>query len=192
MNKNAKLLLILLLLTFVMLGVGYAFVPLYRMFCQAFGIPVPDVMVGRAGEAKVVEQLDDRPDRWVTVRFMANEAQGMPVELKALDRKLRVKLGESVLTAYEAYNAASTPIDGVAVHMLAGLGRDNVLVDNYVDLQQCFCFEYQRYPGKEEVNLPLSFTITPDLPEGIHTITFSYTLFEATDDKVKNDTRIKS
>jgi cytochrome c oxidase assembly protein Cox11 len=53
------------------------------------------------------------------------------------------------------------------------------IVDEYVDLQQCFCFEEQIYPPNEEINLPLSFTITPDLPEGIHTITFGYTLYPA-------------
>ena len=185
MSKNTRLLLILIAIAVGMLGVGYSFVPLYRAFCQVFGIPVPEVMVGRAGEAKDIYIPEGTPDRFVTVRFMANEAQGMPVELKALDRKLKVKIGEPVLTAYEAYNAADRAIDGVAIHMLAGLGRSSVLIDNYVDLQQCFCFEQQRYPAGQEINLPLSFTVTPDLPKGIHTITFSYTLFESTDKAVK-------
>lgn len=189
MNKNTKLLLMLIAVAIGMLGVGYAFVPLYKVFCQAFGIPVPEIMVGKAGEAKVISVPKGAPDRFVTVRFMANEAQGMPVELSALDKKIRVKLGEPTLTAYSAYNAAQKPIDGVAIHMLAGLGRANTLIDEYVDLQQCFCFEQQRYPAQQEVNLPLSFTVTPDLPEGVHTITFSYTLFESTDKAVTKSTK---
>lgn len=178
MSKNLRLLLLLTVIAAGMLGVAFAFVPLYRIFCQAVGIPVPEILVGRAGVAKHVVVPDDTPERFVTVRFMGGEAQGMPVQLKPVVPKIKVKLGEPTLTAYTAYNPESEALDGVAVHMLAGLGRLNVLVDEYVELQQCFCFERQRYPAQSSVNLPLSFTVTKTLPQGVHTITFSYTLFE--------------
>ena len=178
MSKNTKLFVILLALAFGMLGLSYAFVPLYKVFCQAFGIPVPQILVGQAGEPKTF--TSDPSARTITVRFMANNAIGVPVTLTPLDRKLKVKLGEPVLTAYRADNKANTPMDGVAVHTIVPLGSRAENVEEFVDLQQCFCFEEQHYPANDSVNLPLSFTITPDLPDTVHTVTFAYTLFEAT------------
>ena len=176
MDKNQRLLLILLAMVVGMVGVAYAFVPMYRMFCQTFGIPVPSVMVGKAGVPKVIGEVSDRS---VTIRFIANEANGVPVDLQPVTRKVRARLGESVLTAYTAKNMADKAVQGVAVHTIVAHGNANATdVQEYVDLQQCFCFEEQLYPANEELNLPLSFTITPDLPEGVHTVTFAYTLFE--------------
>ena len=176
MDKNHRLLLILLAIVVGMVGVAYAFVPMYRMFCQAFGIPVPSVMVGKAGAPKPSGPISDRV---VTVRFIANESADVPVELTTVTRKVRAHLGESVLTAYTAQNYANEAMHGVAVHTIIAHGNVNASdVQEYVDLQQCFCFEEQLYPANEELTLPLSFTITPDLPEGIHTVTFAYTLFK--------------
>ena len=176
-NKNFRLAIILACIGLFMLGLGYAFVPLYRIFCDFVGIPVPTVMVGKEGIPKPVSEVSDRT---VTVRFMANNTGDMPVTLKTITNRIKVNLGENILTAYKAYNPTNEKIKGVAVHTLIPMGSNlETIVDEYVDLQQCFCFEEQIYPPNEEINLPLSFTITPDLPEGIHTITFGYTLYPA-------------
>lgn len=185
LNRNRKTLFFLLVYGLAMLGVAYAFVPLYRIMCQQFGIPVPSVLVGRAAEPKPINAVSDRT---VTVRFVANQADRFPVMLEPVTFSMKVKLGQRVLTAYRARNTSPEAKDGVAVHMLYAMGgKDSIDVPKYVDLQQCFCFELQHYPANAEVTLPLSFAITPDLPEGIHTISFAYTLFEA----LPNDPRIK-
>lgn len=176
MNKNTRLLLVLCLFALAMLGVAYAFVPMYRVFCQAFGIPVPQVAVepllaAPKGNGKV-------SSRTVTVRFMGQSNGTMPVQLSPVTYTMRVRLGEATLTGYRAVNATSKSFDGVAVHTLYAMGGlDGANINKYVDLTQCFCFQSQHYPAHNTVTLPLSFTVTPDLPEGIHTITFSYTLF---------------
>ena len=176
MNKNTKLLLILLTIAVGMVGMSYAFVPLYRIFCQAFGIAIPTVRVGEEGEYKEITEISDRT---VVVRFMGNSAQGMPVSLKPNHRKLRVRLGETVLTAYTANNPSERQLDGIAVHTIEELGgKGPIDINSHITLQQCFCFEQQSYPAEKEVVLPLSFIVSPDLPEGVHTITFGYTLFE--------------
>lgn len=177
MHKNTRLLVMLLAFAIGMLGVAYAFVPLYRIFCQAFGIPVPTVRVGEAGEFKNFGPATTK--RTVTVRFTANNAQGMPVILRPTERRMRVQLGQPVFTAYTADNPLPNFVDGVAVHTIIGIGTSGGLdVQEHIELQQCFCFEKQRYPARGDVNLPLAFTVSPDLPAGIHTITFGYTLFE--------------
>ncbi len=185
MSKNIRLLFILIIVALGMFGVSYAFVPLYRIFCQVFGIPVPTIMVGKEGAPKTVTEISDRV---VTVRFIANTAKGkfskgikteLPVRLWPVTKKVKVRLGEPVLTAYKAKNISDNSMKGVAIHTIIALGGSfRVDINEYVDLQQCFCFESQLYPANTEVILPLSFTITPDLPKGIHTVTFGYTLYE--------------
>lgn len=186
-KKNSMLAVMLVAIAFGMLGVGYAFVPLYRMFCQAFGIPVPSVLVGQAAEYKGPQIEGAQDGRMVTVRFTANVGQGVPIKFAPHDFVLKVPLGTPVLTAYEANNTSPRALDGVAVHMLYAQGGDAGDVSKYVELQQCFCFELQHYPGNETKMLPLSFLLTSDLPKDVHTITFSYTLFEA----MPNDPRLK-
>jgi cytochrome c oxidase assembly protein subunit 11 len=186
-KKNTWMGLVLVGVAAAMLAVGFAFVPLYRMFCQAFGIPVPAVLVGEAAQYKGPQEAGGQSGRTVLVRFTANVGQGMPAKFTPHDFSLRVPLGTPVLTAYEAVNTGMKDLDGVAVHMLYAMGGDGGDVGKYVELQQCFCFELQHYPAGETKMLPLSFLLTSDLPKEIHTITFSYTLFEA----MPNDPRLK-
>lgn len=176
MHANTRLLLILLALGVGMLGLSYAFVPLYKAFCEALGIPVPSVMVGEAAKPKMIGEISDRT---VIIRFQANNAQGMPVVLSPDVRRTKIRLGEAFLTSYKADNKADRVINGVAVHTILALGGPpRTDINDYIQLEQCFCFEEQLYPANKHVNLPLQFTVTNNLPEGIHTITFAYTLFE--------------
>ena len=165
-------------------------VPLYSLLCDAMGIARPTIPLGQTGTT--VQQRALTPaeaNRRVTIRFTANTAQGVPIEFHPLSYTIQVPLGQPVLTAYQAKNLSPKPMDGVAVHMLYAMGGESgIQVADYVALEQCFCFAQQHYPANGEVNLPLSFTLSPDLPQGIHTITFAYTLFEA----LPNDPRIKN
>lgn len=92
-----------------------------------------------------------------------------------------------MLTAYQATNKGPA-FNGVAVHMLYAMGGEGGFEpSSYIDLQQCFCFESEHYPAGQHITLPLSFTVSPNLPEGVHTITFAYTLFKSTE----NDPRVR-
>ncbi|RYG59966.1 MAG: hypothetical protein EON60_08780 [Alphaproteobacteria bacterium] len=163
-------------------------VPLYRIFCQHFGIPVPQIIAGSSAPTENFTVTDSTSNRTVTVRFTANTQAGLPVAFHPTTYTYKVKLGEPVLTAFAAKNNGSRALDGVAVHMLYAMGGSGSQdVSSYVDLQQCFCFAQEHYPVGQDINLPLAFTLSPKLPEGIHTITFAYTLFEALPD----DPRIK-
>lgn len=176
-TKNKKLLLILLLVAFGMLGFSYAFVPMYRMLCQVLGVPTINLTVGETGSKSLpVEVIEDRV---MTIRFMGNNVVGVPIELNPMQSKIKVKVGEQAMTAYTAQSHSEKAFDGLAVHTIIGFGEGEKDVAEYVELQQCFCFEEQLYPPMEEITLPLSFHITPDLPKDVHTITFGYTLFES-------------
>ena len=87
-------------------------------------------------------------------------------------------MGKPVMTAYDAKNESDESIRGQAIHTVVAMGKDTS--DDgagYVDLIQCFCFQEHTYPAHEEVTLPLSFTVRPDTPKGVHTLTFGYTLY---------------
>lgn len=185
-KSNTRLLLICLAAFCSSVALTVAAVPLYSLFCQHFGIPQPKVLTGPSAEAPMPANTTGRT---VTVRFTANTAVDMPVNFHPQTFSLKVKLGEPVLTAYAAQNLTGQAFDGVAVHMLYAMGgtASDDDVTPYVDLQQCFCFAQEHYPPHADLQLPLAFTVRPDLPAGIHTITFAYTLFKALPD----DPRIK-
>lgn len=168
--------IILAILGVGMLAMAFAFVPLYRSFCQLIGIPVPELGTELSPQ-KSATTVDK--SRVVTVRFIGNSANGVPIEFGPRVTSIIAHVGEDVLTAYDAKNDTDQAIDGQAVHTIMALGKyGDIAANQYVDLVQCFCFQEQRYPANTEVTLPLSFTIRNDLPEGVHTMTFAYTLFE--------------
>lgn len=188
-KSHTKMLIICLLGFMWGIGLVTAAVPLYRIFCQHFGIAVPSIVTGPGYETSTSHQSPvTNHNRVITVRYTANVANGLPINFHPVTYSQKVKLGEPVLTAYAARNHGNRPVDGVAVHMLFAMGGPGgVDVASYVNLQQCFCFAQEHYPVGEDLQLPLTYTISPDLPEGIHTISFAYTLFEA----LPGDTRVK-
>ncbi len=184
-NSNLRLALLLAAIGLGMLGVAYCAVPLYRAFCQAFGIPVPRILTGPTTTPEDATPVTST--RTVTVRFIANTGGKVPVQFAPLAYTIRARVGEPVLTAYRARNTSPQSLDGVAVHMVYGMGSnparkggDDMLP--FIDLQQCFCFSLQHYPAGSDIRLPLSFTVRPDLPPDVHTLTFAYTLFPALPD----------
>lgn len=187
LSKNARTALACVGMLMFMVAFTAAAVPLYYLLCRSLGIANPGVI--SASGADLRGDTGAVSDRMVTVRFISNVNKGVPVKFTPLATSLRVRLGDYALTAYSATNTSPQAMDGVAVHMLYPMGGDTGSdIAKYVDLQQCFCFESQHYPGSSTVKLPLSFRILPTLPEGVHTITFAYTLFEALPD----DPRIKN
>ena len=190
-GRKSNLRILILCLVGLTWGIGLtiAAVPLYRIFCQHFGIPVPQIIATSNADNANFASTIPASSRTVTVRFTANTQAGLPVAFHPTTYTYKVRLGEPVLTAFAAKNNGSRAIDGVAVHMLYAMGgAGSQDVSAYVDLQQCFCFAQEHYPVGQDINLPLAFTLSPNLPMGIHTITFAYTLFEALPD----DPRIKS
>lgn len=159
-----------------MLGLAYAFVPLYESFCKLVGIPLPTV--GTSMEPEEAMEMTDGPGREITVRFLGNVAAGVPVEFGPRVRSLKTRIGEPALTAYDAKNLSNEAIDGIAVHTIVAQGGFARDVADDVSLMQCFCFEEQTYPAQKDITLPLSFTVKPTLPDNVHTITFGYTLYD--------------
>lgn len=164
----------------VMVSLSFAAVPFYNWFCRT---------TGYAGTVGVAEKAPDTIlDETVTVRFDASLERGMPWEFKPLQREMTVRLGETALAFFEAYNPTDRVIGGTASY--------NVQPDSaggYFDKIQCFCFSEQILQPGERVTMPVSFFVDPDIvndKEGkyVHQITLSYTFHETplTEDQAAN------
>lgn len=155
----------------VLMGsLAWAAVPFYDWFCRVTGFG------GTTGVAEVAP--DEILDRTVTVRFDASKAKDMAWEFKPVEREMEVRIGETGLAFYEAYNPTDRPIAGQASYNVAPYSAGG-----YFQKIACFCFEEQVLQPGERVQMPVTFFVDPELVEDleakyVHTITLSYTFYE--------------
>jgi cytochrome c oxidase assembly protein subunit 11 len=154
---------------FGMVGLAYASVPLYRMFCQ---------ITGYGGTTQRVEQYSDRVlDREITVRFDANKMSGLPWNFEPAQRSVTMPIGETVQIQYKADNWSSQPAAGRATFNVTP-----EMAGAYFNKVECFCFTDTTLKPGEAIDMPVVFYVDPaivDVPElkDIKTITLSYTFF---------------
>ena len=157
-----------------MVGLSFAAVPLYRMFCQATGYD---------GTPQRAEKGADRVlDRTIRIRFDGNVASGLPWTFKPEQQTMDVKIGETALAFFKAVNTADTEVTGRATF--------NVSPERagaYFDKIQCFCFNQQTLKAPQTVDMPVTFFVDPKIVEdddtkNISEITLSYTFYRAAKD----------
>ena len=176
-NKRStkKLTGYLVLSVVAMFGFGLALVPLYDVMCEALGIN------GKTNTVSAVQPQGMQPDysRTVRVEFMSHIKPDMPWQFSPEVRVLEVHPGEVVQTNYIAKNLSGTSLVGQAVPSVSpGMGA------TYFNKMECFCFNQQPLDGHKSAEMGLIFYIEPDIPESIHTLTLSYTLFNITSEVV--------
>lgn len=170
-KKNARIGLLVLGVVAGMVGLSFASVPLYDLFCSVTGF---------GGTTQVSEALPENIiDRTVTIKFNADTARGMPWEFKPEMREIDVKLGERGLTAFSARNKMPHPTSGTAIYNVTPLKAGK-----YFHKIQCFCFDEQTLQGGEQVSMPVLFYVDPKMDEDpnmddVKAITLSYTFFKA-------------
>ncbi|EHG1304336.1 cytochrome c oxidase assembly protein [Vibrio parahaemolyticus] len=168
-SSHKKLTIKLVLATFAMFGFGFALVPLYDVMCDALGIN------GKTSDVAAIQPTGMQPDlsRTIRVEFMAHVTPDMPWEFKPKVISMNVHPGEVVQTEYLAFNESGQRLVGQAVPSVSpGNGAA------YFNKIECFCFTQQPLDGKQHAQMPLIFYIEPDLPDSIHTLTLSYTLYK--------------
>ncbi|MEP9397086.1 cytochrome c oxidase assembly protein [Mesorhizobium sp. KR2-14] len=152
-----------------MVGMSYAAVPLYSMFCR---------VTGYGGTTQRVEQYSDRVlDQKVTIRFDANTAGGLPWSFKPVAREISIKIGETAQAHYTATNSFDVPTAGRATFNVTP-----ELAGAYFNKVECFCFTDTTLKPGESLDMPVVFYVDPDIvnvPElkDVKTITLSYTFF---------------
>lgn len=152
-----------------MVGVAYAAVPLYELFCRV------------TGYGGTTQQASASPvdiiGRKMTIRFDANIASGLAWDFKPITKPITLNIGETAEASYQVVNMGKAPSAGTATFNVtpqaAGI---------YFNKLDCFCFTYQEVQAGESVKMPVVFFVDPDIDKdpnlaSIDTITLSYTFF---------------
>ena len=169
-GRNLLLALTLLSVAIGMVGMAFAAVPLYRLFCQ---------VTGYQGTTQRADAPSDRVvDREIVVRFDGN-VSALPWEFRPEVPQVTVRLGETARVSFIAENVGGRATVGTATF--------NVQPDTagiYFNKIECFCFTEQPLAAGESVAMPVEFFVSPDLAEdremtSTRTITLSYTFFPA-------------
>jgi len=175
-RRNLRIGLIAGVLALAMLGLGFAAVPLYRIFCQVTGL---NGTTQRATEAQAFDasrMLESAGAPLVSIRFDANTASDMPWLFRPEQVTQTVQIGERSLAIFEAKNLSSVPVTGQASF--------NVQPGKYFNKIQCFCFTEQTLKPGQSVHMPVIFFVDPaalkdpDM-KGVEQITLSYTFHRA-------------
>jgi cytochrome c oxidase assembly protein subunit 11 len=156
-----------------MVGLCFAAVPLYRMFCAATGYGGTP-QIGRTASPGAVAQT-------VTVRFNADTNPHLPWRFMPDQGEITLPMGAEQVAFYSARNLNDSPVTGVALY--------NVTPDKvgkYFHKTACFCFNQQTLAGGQEMQFPLSFWVDPAMASDpntadVKTITLSYTFFRSLD-----------
>ncbi|MBV8336957.1 MAG: cytochrome c oxidase assembly protein [Alphaproteobacteria bacterium] len=156
-----------------MVGLSFASVPLYRLFCQATGLG-GTTQRATAASAKVASAL-------VTVRFDAETAPDLGWEFRPLQSSVAVHPGEEQKIFYHAVNKTGAPVTATATYNVTP-----AKVGIYFDKLQCFCFSEQHLSPGESADMGVVFFVDPDIlsdpnTRDVRSITLSYTMFRAHD-----------
>ena len=170
MTPTNKTLTQTLTVVVVMSGLAWASVPFYDWFCRVTGF---------GGVTNTAEMGSDTVlDKIINIRFDASVESDMEWSFKPVARTMGLKIGETGMAFYEAYNPTDRPIAGSASYNVTPYQAGGFFTK--ID---CFCFEEQLLMPGERVQMPVTFYVDPEIvddSEGkyINTITLSYTFYE--------------
>lgn len=170
MPSNRKTAIWLGTLVFAMVGLAFASVPLYRLFCQVTGF---------GGTPMLAEAVPGRTaDRILTIRFDSNTAPGLPWTFRPEQATVQVRAGEPFLAFYTATNNSDRPMVGTSTFNVTPLKAGQ-----YFSKIACFCFTEQPLGPGETARFPVQFFVDPKIVDDpslreVGTITLSYTFFE--------------
>jgi cytochrome c oxidase assembly protein subunit 11 len=154
-----------------MVGVSFAAVPLYSIFCKATGFG--------GTTQRATQAASHMLDRKIEIRFNTDVNSELPWAFKPNQRSVTLKVGETGMATFHAHNESATPIVGTAVYNVtpekAGI---------YFDKIQCFCFTQQLLRPQESADLPVAFYVDPAIADDrnmddVSVITLSYTFYKA-------------
>lgn len=174
-QRNLRIGILGLFAAAAMLGLGFAAVPLYRLFCQVTGF-------GGTTQRATEEQADlaaqfarSAGGRMISIRFDANTAKDVPWTFEPRQVTDTVAIGERDIAIFEAKNNSDQPITGTATFNV-----EPEQAGAYFNKIQCFCFTEQTLQPGQSVTMPVLYFVDPRALEdpkmdGVEQITLSYT-----------------
>jgi len=160
-----------------MIGVAYAAVPLYQIFCQVTGF---------GGTTQRADASPEKPlDQKITVAFDANVNSSLSWEFTPVQHSQTIRIGEQKLAFYKAKNTTSRPLTGTATFNVTPVGAGV-----YFSKIECFCFTEQTLQPGQSMDMPVSYFVDPDIVndpdmKSVKTITLSYTFYAVDEEPVK-------
>ena len=167
--RNTRTALLCGVLVAGMVGLAYAAVPLYDLFCKTTGFDgTPLVATGNASQVL---------DKTIAVRFDANVSPGLTWRFTPETPEVKVRLGETTTVLYKVTNAGDRPSTGIATYNV-----QPDLAGSYFTKLECFCFTEQTLQPGETLESAVVFYVDPRLAEDpdvkdLGSITLSYTYF---------------
>ena len=160
-----------------MVGLSFAAVPLYDLFCRVTGFGGTTQRSAAAPGAA--------GDRQITIRFNATTHPNLPWRFMPEQNSVTLRLGEEGLAFYSATNRSEVPVTGVSTYNVTP-----EKVGRYFHKIACFCFDEQTLTPNERVDMPVTFWVDPRIAEDpstrdITTITLSYSFFRTMEDAKK-------
>jgi cytochrome c oxidase assembly protein subunit 11 len=169
---------VVVMLVAAMIGVTFAAIPLYRLFCAATGYggtPSAGLIAGPGSTGQIVR-----------VRFNANINPDLPWTFEPDQQEIALNLGDEQISFYHAANQAGYPGTGIALYNVTP-----EKVGKYFHKTACFCFNKQKLYAHQRMEFPVSFWVDPAIRSDPNTadvkvITLSYTFFRSLDDVEKS------
>jgi len=171
-KKNNNALRWTFVVVFFMLGLSFASVPLYDLFCRVTGY------AGTVQRASLAPGSNGQYNN-VQIRFDSNISPDLNWEFRSPKQEILVQPGVQEIVYYTAKNLSDEASTGTAVFNVSPPKAGGVFMK--VD---CFCFVKQTLKPGEEVKMPVSFYVDPSINDDENTknlkeITLSYTFYNA-------------
>lgn len=151
-------------------ALAWAAVPMYDWFCR---------VTGYGGTTNAATSGSDVVlDKTIKIRFDASLERDMPWEFKPMQKQMEVRIGETGLAFYEAYNPSEVAVAGTASYNVAPYSAGS-----YFTKIDCFCFTEQVLQPGERVVMPVTFYVDPEIVSDMEakyakSITLSYTFHQ--------------
>jgi cytochrome c oxidase assembly protein subunit 11 len=169
-RRNGRTAALAALLVAAMVGLAFASVPLYRLFCQVTGF-------GGTTQRADAGVAPGAVGRMISVRFDANISSALGWEFRPVDTTRRVAIGARNIALFSARNTTGRPMVGTATFNVTPSQAGQYFIK-----VQCFCFTEQRLEPGQEVRMPVVFFVDPAIlrdpaARDISEITLSYSFY---------------
>jgi cytochrome c oxidase assembly protein subunit 11 len=175
-RANRRTMLTMAVVGFSMLGLGFASVPLYRIFCEQTGFN------GTTQRAQASTNVQVATGHELSVRFDSNVQPGMPWKFHPEHPTQTITIGERKMAIFLAKNMSNKAVTGTAAFNVTP-----TQAGRFFTKVQCFCFTQQTLQPGEEVRMPVIYYVDPKIlndPDNRDTqeITLSYTFYPVEQD----------